>query len=100
MRIFLTLLLLIPSLAYADTSTADVNVSVTIVSIPQPLQEFYGSRFTQGAATISVSRAGFSKIQPLGRAGRNYYFYGVRQGRLFEIAVAVANGRIMQVTGM
>jgi len=98
LRVLLVATMLIPQLAFADTSSGTVNASVTITNIPQPIVRLNGSRFTQGAASITVSRAGFNDIQSLGQAGPNYYFSGVRNGRLYEIAVAQANGRIMSVT--
>jgi hypothetical protein len=100
LRILVLASLLISGPALADETSANVNVAVTITNIPQAPVRFYGSRFTQGAASISVSRAGFSNIQALGRAGRNYYFSGVRQGRLYEVAVSVSNGRIIRVTAV
>jgi hypothetical protein len=92
--------LFISGSAYAASTSSNVNVAVTITNIPQAPVRFYGSRFTQGAASISVSRAGFSNIQSLGQAGRNYYFSAVRQGRLYEVAVSVSNGRIIRVTAV
>ena len=89
-----------PIAAQAASTSGSVDVSVTITNLPQPAVRFYGSRFTQGAAQISVSQAGFRDIQALGQSGRNYYFSGVRQGRLYEIAVAVANGRIISVVAV
>ncbi len=100
LRIFVLASLLISGPAFADETSANVNVAVTITNLPQPPIRFYGSRFTQGAASISVSRAGFSKIQSLGQAGRNYYFSAVRQGRLYEVAVSVSNGRIMRISAV
>jgi hypothetical protein len=100
LRILLLTSLLISEPAFAASTSGKVNVAVTITRIPQAPVRFYGSRFTQGAASISVSRAGFSNIQPLGQAGTIYYFSGVRRGRLYEVAVSVSNGRIMQVTAV
>ncbi len=97
LRILSIAMLLIPQLAFADTISSTVNVSVTITRLPQPMARFSGSRFTQGAASISVTRAGFRNIKPLGLSGVNYYFSAVREGRLYEIAVAAENGRILSV---
>ena len=100
LRILSVAIMLLPQLAFADTISNKLNVSVTITRLPQPIIRFSGSRFTQGAASISVTRAGFRDIQPLGLSGVNYYFSGVREGRLYEIAVAAKNGRIMRVTAV
>ncbi len=100
LRILSVAIMLFPCFAFAETITSNVNVAVTITTIPQAPVRFYGSRFTQGAASISVSRAGFSNIQSLGQAGSNYYFSGVRQGRLYEVAVSISGGRIMRVTAV
>ena len=97
LRILSIAIMLLPQLAYADTSTGSINASVTITRITQPVARFSGSRFTQGAASISVTNAGFNNITPLGLSGLNYYFSAVRQGRLYEIAVAAENGRILSV---
>ncbi len=97
LRILSIAIMLLPQLAYADTSTGSINASVTITRIPQPVARFSGSRFTQGAASISVTNAGFNDITPLGLSGASYYFSAVRQGRLYEIAVAAENGRILSV---
>ena len=97
LRILSVVILLFPQLATADTISTKLNVSVTITRLPQPMSRFSGSRFTQGAASISVTRAGFRNIQPLGLSGVNYYFSAVREGRLYEIAVASENGRILSV---
>jgi hypothetical protein len=100
LRILVLASLLISGPAFAEETSANVNVAVTITNIPQAPVRFYGSRFTQGAASISVSRAGFSNIQSLGQAGRNYYFAAVRHGRLYEVAVSIKGGRIMRVTAV
>jgi hypothetical protein len=97
LRLLLVVIMLFPHLAFADTISANISVSVTITRVPQPVGNFSGRRFTQGAASISVSRAGFHNIQPLGLSGVNYYFSAVRAGRLYEIAVAAQNGRILSV---
>lgn len=97
LRILSVITMLIPQLALADTISGNVNASVTITRLPQPIMRFSGSRFTQGAASISVTNAGFNNITPLGLSGASYYFSAVRQGRLYEIAVAAENGRIMSV---
>ena len=97
LRVLSVAILLFPQLAFADSISGKVNVSVTITRLPQSIARFSGSRFTQGAASISVTRAGFRNIQPLGLSGVNYYFSAVRQGRLYEIAVASENGRILSV---
>jgi hypothetical protein len=85
---------------YAASSSSNLNVDVTITNIPQAPVRFYGSRFTQGAASISVSRAGFSNIQSLGQEGANSYFSGVRQGKLYEVTVSISGGRIIRVTAV
>ncbi len=100
LRILLLFVLLVPQLALADTSSSGVHVAVTIIRQALPQQRLSTSTYTQGAAEITVIRAGFRNIQPLGKAGVNYYFSGVRQGRLYEIAVAVSSGRIMRVTAV
>lgn len=100
LRILVLALLLLPTGVQAASNLGSMDVAVTITRLPQAPVRFSGSRFTQGAATISVSNAGFRDVQPLGQAGANYYFSGVRQGRLYEIAVAVANGRIIRVTAV
>ena len=97
LRILAVAIMLLPQWALADTFSSTINVSVTITRIQQPLARFSGSRFTQGAASISVTRAGFRNIRPLGLSGVNYYFSAVREGRLYEIAVAANNGRILSV---
>jgi hypothetical protein len=88
----------LPNFACAETVKGGLSVSLTITTIPQPATTIAGRQFTSGAAEISVARAGFRNIQALGQAGQNYYFAGVRQGRLYEIAVSVVGGRIMRVT--
>ncbi len=97
LRVLSVAILLFPQLAFADTISGKVNVSLTITRLPQSLARFSGSRFTQGAASISVTRAGFRNIQPLGLSGANYYFSAVRAGLRYEIAVAAENGRILSV---
>ncbi len=97
LRILSVAILFLPQLAFADTTSGGVQASVTITRLPQPIVRFSGSRFTQGAASISVTNAGFNNITPLGLSGVSYYFSAVRQGRLYEIAVAVENGRILSV---
>ena len=96
-RLLSVAIMLLPQLALADTISTRLNVSVTITRLPQPMAQFSGSRFTQGAASISVTRAGFRNIQPLGLSGVNYYFSAVRAGLRYEIAVAAENGRILSV---
>ena len=100
LRILLIASVLVPISAQAASTSGGLDVSVTITNLPQPIVRFDGSRFTQGAAAISVDRAGFRNVQALGQSGRNYYFSGVRQGRLYEIAVAVSNGRIVSVVAV
>jgi hypothetical protein len=100
LRMLSVAIILSPCFAFANSTSSNVNVTVNITKIPQAPVRFYGSRFTLGAASISVSRAGFSKVQPLGRSGRNYYFSAVRQGRLYEVAVSISGGRIMRVTAV
>ena len=97
LRILSVVVVLIPQLAFADTISGQVNASVTITRISQPIVRFSGSRFTQGAASLSVTQSGFRDVQSLGMSGVTYYFSGVRQGRLYEIAVAAENGHILSV---
>lgn len=100
LRILTIIALLFPISAQAESASGSLNVAVTITRLPQAPIRVSGSRFTQGAASISVSNAGFRDIQPLGQAGANYYFSGVRQGRLYEIAVGVADGRLIRATAI
>ena len=97
LRILSVAIILFPHFANAETISSKVNVAVTITRLAQPPVRFSGSHFTQSAASISVTRAGFINISPLGLSGESYYFSAVRQGRLYEIAVAAENGRILSV---
>ncbi|MDE2444942.1 MAG: hypothetical protein KGO94_02110 [Alphaproteobacteria bacterium] len=97
LRNLLLVLVFLPTLACAETSSSGVSVSLTITNIPQPAFSISGRHFTAGAAEITVQRAGFRNIQSLGQAGQNYFFAGQRQGRLYEVAVSITGGRITRV---
>ena len=54
-------------------------------------------RYTWGAASISVSRAGFDEPQRMEKSGALYWFKARRGAAAFRIAVSVSSGQVVKV---
>lgn len=83
--------------AQADSASASLGVSLTVLPAGRAAALPLNVSFTPLAAAISVQRAGFSHIRLISRLADVFWFSAERGSGGYRLAVNARDGRVSQI---